>query len=175
VTLIDYSPQMGEIYVVNNTGYEMLVRVKILQYLEARGSSVVQGALADDPSTWVIDNPEIRGYYRLIFSSAVVGIEQWIRDGAQMGDFWVADANGWYYYARRLPPGDATRTLLQEISENQFRPLVDGEYQTAVFLQSVTRSELPDLFRLDSESFTNNGRLLMRYISGEMIEFVVTR
>lgn len=172
VMLVDFSSQFGEIYVVNNTGDDMLVRIRLVQNLRAGGKQLIPGTLADDPSTWPADDEQIKKYFRPVFSTAVIPMEQWIEDGSPVGDYWVADTNGWYYYAKRLAAGEATRTLITEVAVNQFSELVDPDYQTATFLQSVTRGELGDLLALDSTSFSSNGKLLMKYISGELVEFV---
>lgn len=172
VVLMDFSEQMGEIYAVNNGRDDVALRIKLLQYLDADGVPVVPGALADDPSTWVTTgNADIQQYYRLVMGKAVVTMAEWKSMGAPQGDYWVADVDGWYYYARRLPSGEATRVLLQEITENQFNVLMGGNYQLEAILQAASRSDLPDLLALDKSSFTQDGRLLMRYICGEMVEF----
>lgn len=172
MTLMDFSAEMGEIYAVNNGRESMAVRIKLLQYLDAGGISVNPGALEDDPSTWATaGNAAIQQYYRLVMGKAVITMEEWKSQGAPQGDYWVADVDGWYYYAKRLPAGEATRVLLQEIAENQFNVLMGGNYRINAVIQAVTRADLPDLLALDKNSFTNDGRLLMRYVCGEMIEF----
>lgn len=172
MALMDFSDQMGEIYAVNNGREDMALRIKLLQYLDTGGVSLVPGALEDDPSTWATaGNASIQQYYRLVMGRAVVTMEEWKRQGAPRGDYWVADVDGWYYYARRLPAGEATRVLLQEIAENQFNVLMGGNYRMNAVMQAVTKADLPDLLALDKSSFTDDGRLLMRYICGEMIEF----
>lgn len=172
MALMDFSDQMGEIYAVNNGREGMALRIKLLQYLDSGGVSVVPGSLEDDPSTWATaGNAAIQQYYRLVMGRAVLTMEDWKRQGAPQGDYWVADVDGWYYYARRLPAGEATRILLQEITENQFNVLMGGNYRINAVMQAVTKADLPDLLALDRSSFTDDGRLLMRYVCGEMIEF----
>lgn len=171
VQLFDFSAQLGEIYVVNNTNDEMLVRLKLVQNLRSGGRQLIPGTLADDPNTWPVDHELIQKYFRPVFSTAVVKMEDWKREDAPIGDHWVSDRDGWYYYAKKLAPGEATRTLITEVTPNQFNELVDGEYQTATFIQSVTKQDLVDLLRLDVNSFSSDGRLMLKYLCGEMVEF----
>ena len=168
VVLMDFSGQLGEIYVVNHSQSEVIVRVKLLQYLAIGGASVVPGAIDDDPSTWPASSPAISRYYRPVFSRAVVSMTHWKRDGAPMGDFWVADSNGWFYYARTLFPGEATRTLITEISTNTFNELVNDDYKTATFIQAAQKGNIRELLEIDRASFTSDGRLIMMYLNGEI-------
>lgn len=173
VALTDYSGELGEIYAVNYGQDPAVLRVKLLQYLEVAGRPAVPGALAEDPSTWAAaDSEAISQYYRLILGRAVLTMEEWRARGAPLGDYWVEDTDGWFYYARRLPPGEATRVLLQEIVPNQFRVLTNGDFRLQSVLQAVKKSDLPGLLDLEKGSFSEDGRRLMRYVSGEMIEFV---
>lgn len=172
MALMDFSGEMGEIYAINNGNEDMALRIKLLQYLDADGVSVVPGALEDDPSTWPASgNSAIQQYYRLVMGRAVITMAEWKAQGAPKGDYWVADADGWFYYAKRLPPGEATRVLLQEITRNQFNVLIGDHYQLSPVMQAVSRADLPDLLALDKNSFTDDGRRLMRYVCGEMVEF----
>lgn len=173
VALTDYSGELGEIYAVNYGQEPAVLRVKLLQYLEVAGRPAVPGALAEDPSTWATADSEAIGqYYRLILGRAVLTMEEWRARGAPQGDYWVEDTDGWFYYARRLPPGEATRVLLQEIVPNQFRVLTNGDFRLQSVLQAVKKSDLPGLLALEKGSFSEDGRRLMGYVSGEMIEFV---
>ena len=168
VVLVDFSDQLGEIYVVNSSRHEVIVRVKFLQYLAIGGTSVIGGAIDDDPSTWPVSSPAITKHYRPVYSRAVVRMADWKRQGAPMGDFWIADSDGWYYYARTLFPGEATRTLITEISTNQFHELVGDDYKTATFLQAAGRGKIADLLVLDPSGFTSDGRLTMQYLNGDI-------
>ena len=165
VRLADYSGELGEIYVVNNAREPMLVRVKFLHFLAKDGKSVVKGAVVDDPSTWTLSPPEITEYYRPVFSRAVVNMDDWKQQDRPIGDYWVRDGNGWYYYAQTLNPGQSTRTLISEITTNQFKELVNDDYKTATYLQAVPKDKLEEMLSLDGSSFTKDGRELIEYLN----------
>lgn len=172
VVLVDFTSQMGEVYVVNNTGQEVLVRVRLAQYLSVNGVPVGSRMLEEDPSTWALTpNQEILKYYRLIPGGSVLPMEDWKARGAPEGDYWVSDGDGWYYYARRLSSGETTRTLIQEVAQSEFNVLLDGDYRIEATLQAVPREELHDLLALDPKSFTSDGATLMKYLDGELVEF----
>lgn len=173
VMLVDFSLQGGEVYVVNNTGQDVFVRIKLSQYLAIGGKPVIAGMLKEDTSTWADNSPEeISKYYRLVNSRAVIPMSLWKQQGSPIGDYWVADIDGWYYYARRLASGETTRTLLQEVTKNSFKELVDDDYGLNTALQAVPKEELYDLLALDAQSFTSDGMLLLKYLNGEMVTFV---
>jgi len=165
VRLADYSGELGEIYVVNNAREPMIVRVKFLHFLAKDGKSVVKGAMVDDPSTWPVSPSEILEYYRPVFSRAVMNMEDWKREGQPIGDYWIRDVNGWYYYAQTLGPGQSTRTLVSEITTNQFKELVNDDYKTATYLQAVPKDKLEEMLSLDGSSFTKDGRELIEYLN----------
>lgn len=172
VYLADYTAQGGEVYVVNNTGQEVLVRVRFSQYLSVGGIPARAGMLEEDPSTWAqTADPELSKYYRLVLGGSVLPMDAWKAQGAPVGDYWVADADGWYYCAKRLQPGETTRTLLQEIVQSPFNELVDGDYRIETTLQAAPREELSDLLALDRQSFTSDGATLMKYLNDEMVAF----
>jgi len=167
VRIIDYSGELGEVYVVNNSRESMIVRVKFLHFLAKDGKSVVAGAIVDDPSTWPLSSAEVVEYYRPVFSRAVVNMDDWIEEGRPIGDNWVRDTNGWYYYARALSPGQSTRTLISEITTNQFKELVGDDYKTATYLQAVPKDKIDDLLSMDGSSFTKDGRELIEYLNNK--------
>ena len=74
-------------------------------------------------------------------ATCVMTMEQWLDYGGDFtGNFWVADTDGWYYWASPLSPGDATGCLVSGI--NMIRQPGDNWYYgvNAVF-QAVTAQD----------------------------------
>lgn len=173
VELVDFTDQQGEVYVINNTGAEMLVRVKLSEYLAVNGTAVASGMLYEDVTTWLaVGSPQIAKYYKAVLGGAVTTLDAWKAQGAPRRDLWISDGAGWFYYARKLAPGESTRVLLQSVAKNQFNELVGGRYQLETTLQAIAGDELEDLFALDKGNLSENGKMILRYVNGEMIEFV---
>lgn len=173
VELVDFTAQQGEVYVINNTGKDMLVRVRLAEYLAVNGTAVKPGMLYEDATTWpAVGGAEIARYYKTVMGGAVTTLDAWKAQGTPRRDLWISDGAGWYYYAKKLAPGESTRVLLQSVAKNQFNELVGDQYQLEVTLQAVTGDELEDLFALDRGNLSETGKLILRYVNGEMIEFV---
>ena len=173
VDLVDFTSQQGEVYVINNTGGEILVRVRLTEYLAVNGTAVLPGMLYEDDTTWpAVGSPEVAKYYKAVLGGAVTRLDAWKAQGAPRRDLWISDGTGWFYYAKKLAPGESTRVLLQSVAKNQFNELVSDQYQLATALQAVRGSELKDLFALDRGNLSETGKLILRYVNGEMVEFV---
>lgn len=173
VELVDFTGQQGEVYVINNTADEVLVRVKLAEYLAVNGTAVLPGMLYEDETTWpAVGSPQVAKYYRAVLGGAVTSLDAWKAQGTPRRDLWISDGSGWFYYAKKLAPGESTRVLLQSVAKNQFNEPVGDRYQLASALQAVPGDELEDLFALDKGNFSETGKLILRYVNGEMIEFV---
>lgn len=155
VLLMDFSEQGGEIYAVNCSSQSMLIRARLDEWMEIDGKAV---------------SP--REYVSLIYGKSVISFSEWRQSGTPVGDYWIADSDGWYYYAKQLSPGESTRMLLQEVKQSGFSILVKGSHSIVTSLQAVPAGDIDELIALDKDNFSNSGALLMKYVGGEMVEFV---
>jgi len=98
-----------------------------------------------------------------ITSGGVITMAAWLAlpDDQKIGDFWVWDTDGWFYWAAPLPAGQATGLLLSSITLNQD---TTEEMYYAIFVDS----EMATATHWD-ENFTNrtpSGQALLELISG---------
>lgn len=73
-------------------------------------------------------------------SATVVTMAQWIKDGRQVGNFWVYDTDGWAYWANAIQPGEATGLLLDRI-DLKSDPTDDWYYSINVVAQFATAED----------------------------------
>lgn len=62
-------------------------------------------------------------------TASVVTMETWKKAGMPIGDFWVWDSDGWFYYAKAVAPETATGLLLDSVNIKNYP---EGDYYYAI-------------------------------------------
>lgn len=94
-------------------------------------------------------------------SATIVTMAEWVNAGKQKGPYWVADADGWYYWADYLAPDTATGLLLRQVE--MLRGMVkDYYYGINVEMQSATWNEVYK-FGTDGNIISDAARDLLHY------------
>ena len=129
-------------------------------------------------------------------NGTVISMAQWKSEGAQPGDYWVYDVDGWAYWANPIRPGEATGLLLNSIemkekpqaswyyainAEGQFATAGDwgNEIQgTGFYEDGITEDAVALLNQVaDITVRGNNGKIYVSYADGtyrEMAENIST-
>ena len=98
----------------------------------------------------------------------VMKMSDWTAQGRPAGDFWVADTDGWYYWARYLPPNSATGLLLDKVTRNLAMP-DEYYYGIKANLEAVTFGEVDKFTTQGDGAPTANAKDLMAIISGNVL------
>ncbi len=107
----------------------------------------------------------------------VISMQDWLDNGAILGDYWVYDTNGWAYWASPVVPETATGLLLDEVDIVR-DPLDDWYYAINVVSEIATQDDIGS--KEDGTGFyedaTDNAMDLLDRLSGaiENVEMEVT-
>ena len=120
----------------------------------------------EDTETHQMTTTTVTHTARQTLNAQVVTMSYWMNElGGEPGEFWVWDADGWFYWAQPLAPGTATGlllsaiTLLQETTEEMY-------YAIHIDAQMATASEWDEAFAMDSRTPSANAVSLLNRISG---------
>jgi hypothetical protein len=109
-------------------------------------------------------------------NAVVITMAEWIAQGKQIGDFWVGDTDGWFYWASPLAPGSATGLLLDSVSKlKDITGDLGGSYYYAIYVTTqmataFSEGESPDDYTnfgdSDNGGWTDEGEDLLDVITG---------
>jgi hypothetical protein len=109
--------------------------------------------------------------YETVTASAtayIITMAQWITAGRPAGNFWIADVDGWYYWASYLPPKTATGLLLDAVNRKQ--ALTDDYYYgIKANLEATTFGEVDKFTDAGDGAPSADAKDLFAIISGNVI------
>jgi hypothetical protein len=110
-------------------------------------------------------------------NATVITMNQWMALGSPIGDYWVGDSDGWFYWASPILPGDATGLLIDAIDKRQsIIGSYGGSYYYAVYIDTQMATAFsdgptPDDYRTfadpDKGGWTEEGEDLLKLITAE--------
>ncbi len=77
-------------------------------------------------------------------AGTVMNMDDWVAAGAELGNYWVYDTDGWAYWANPLMPDTATGLLLSQI---QLKETMTEKWYYGIYVESqmVTADEIADV------------------------------
>jgi hypothetical protein len=138
-------------------------------YKPVAAENQVAGYVAKDPTPY---NGSEAGV-KLTLPAQVLDMKTWVLSGMTIGEYWVGDTDGWFYWAAPLEPGQATGLLLDRIDKAQKVP--GGTYYYGIHTDTQMATRTGDLSAPeDYTSFgtselggwTFDGAALMKRITG---------
>ena len=104
----------------------------------------------------------IHEYIKWNLGYDVKTMQEWIDSGAELGEFWIVDIDGWAYWANPLFPGTSTAMIMQslELLKNPGR----FEYQIHVDMEALTLEDMDKWTNTSAEA----GHIIHRFKNADL-------
>jgi hypothetical protein len=128
-----------------------------------------EGFIANDTTVYDGTEPGIKKTR----GATVYDMAYWVTNGGPEGDYWVADTDGWIYWASPLNPGEATGLLVNQITKVKNIP--GGTYYYGITADTQMATAKGDIdspgdfnsFSLEENGgWTPNAKALLHNITG---------
>ncbi|MDR2750729.1 MAG: hypothetical protein LBC41_08725 [Clostridiales bacterium] len=105
----------------------------------------------------------------------VIDMEAWINLGRPVGDYWVGDSDGWFYWAAPLVPGEATGLLLNKVEKvknivgafggSYYYGIIAVTQMATAYAQGASLDDYRTFGATDKGGWTQEGETLMKTIT----------
>ncbi|MDR1641634.1 MAG: hypothetical protein LBT59_18225 [Clostridiales bacterium] len=140
-------------------------------YMPVSSANRVDGYIDQNTTVYTGTEPGVKRTR----NATVITMNQWIALGSPIGDYWVGDSDGWFYWAAPVLPGDATGLLIDAIDKRQtIVGPYGGSYYYAVYVDTqmataFSAGPAPDDYRNfadpDKGGWTEEGENLLKLIT----------